>query len=469
MILVRTVTLSLILLLCADGVPVAVAEQGNPTLDRRDPLLRTWTDGTGKYKVEAAFVEAQDGEIRLRMADGELTLVPLDRLSAADQEYVKQKMTEGQPSGASTFVGTEFTWLSDARIPSARVSQALNDVWKLSAEAAEAKIPLVQVSSGTASPEGRAVGALFVAVAEERAGKCEAAIGAYRQLAADRNGTPYGASASFRLPLLDPSIGEDAAFQTLARQPPEDGWYLTHVNGWSWGDSRKVALNELLRIRSDAVSVRFFEWLRGYSPFPSPYAYLFILLAISVGSTVLTFPWHIKLARSAGQWRNLAYETERIKQMYAGSPQIYLQEVGQLYRRHGINPAAGCLIFIVQVAFAIWVLIAMRAYWPRMVLDSSRFLWLSDITQFDTRVVALTALAGIVVPLLTGQAGAQAKAAGQPVIGMVISGAVGFTIIGAIAYHWDWPAYVFIFFLLQQILGTITQLVFGAIGRLTAR
>jgi hypothetical protein len=452
--------------LLAGRVAAASDERGNPNLESRAPF-RTWTDNTGKHRLEAALVEVRDGNVRMRTASGGLKVIALDRLSAADQDYVRQQTAQPQPGNATAVAGAEFAWLSAEKIPNERISQGLNDLWKLSPEAAEGKIPLIQSTAAAASPQGRAVGALLVVVAQERAGKREAAAGGYRQLAGDAKGTPYSASASFRLPLLDPNTGEDAAYQSLARQAPEDGWYLTPANGWSWGDSRKVALAELLRVRSDGVSVRFFEWLRGYSPFPEPYAYMFILLAIGVGSTVLTLPWLIKLAGAGERFRAIAPQMVVLKELYSDDPPTYFKELRDLYQRHGISLTAGCLVGIVQVAFTIWVLVAMRTYWPRMILDGSQFLWVSDIARFDVGVVVLTAAAFIILPYLTGQTRDQASVSGQPVAAFVIGGALWFAIVGALARYWEWPAYVFIFFLLQQVLCTVTQTTFGAIRRLT--
>jgi membrane protein insertase Oxa1/YidC/SpoIIIJ len=234
-----------------------------------------------------------------------------------------------------------------------------------------------------------------------------------------------------------------------------------HVSGWIWGNSRRVALNELLRIRSDSLSVRLFEWLRSCSVFPEPYAYVFVLLAISLGSTVLTLPWHIKCGRTAALVRSLLPEMERLKNLYGSDPVTYFKEVADLQRRHGIKTAPGCLIMIVQIAFTIWVLVAMRAYWPRMSLDCSRFLWVTDITQFDGWVVVLTGIVGVFLPVLMGQT----RALGQPAVLIVFGGAVFSVIVWLIARHWQWPAYAFVFFLLQQVLGTTTQAVFAAVRR----
>lgn len=54
---------------------------------------RVWTDATGRMKVEADYVGQKDGRVILRKADGKLATVPIERLSPADQQFVK-----GQPA-----------------------------------------------------------------------------------------------------------------------------------------------------------------------------------------------------------------------------------------------------------------------------------------------------------------------------------------------------------------------------------
>ncbi len=72
--------------------------QGKPNSakeEQKEPKLRTWTDSTGKFRVEAEFVELKDGKVQLRKQDGKVIDVPLERLSAADQEYIKSRREEG--------------------------------------------------------------------------------------------------------------------------------------------------------------------------------------------------------------------------------------------------------------------------------------------------------------------------------------------------------------------------------------
>ena len=53
------------------------------------PVMRTWTDSSGLYQVQARFVSYQDGVVRLLKANGVYTRVPFAKLSLADQDYVR--------------------------------------------------------------------------------------------------------------------------------------------------------------------------------------------------------------------------------------------------------------------------------------------------------------------------------------------------------------------------------------------
>ncbi len=76
-----------------------VAEQRGPKNDRltdnrekaREDEFRTWRDTTGKFKVEAAFIDFRDGKVQLTKEDGSIVNVPVQKLSENDQKYVTQR------------------------------------------------------------------------------------------------------------------------------------------------------------------------------------------------------------------------------------------------------------------------------------------------------------------------------------------------------------------------------------------
>ncbi len=77
----RIATLAVLVTLCLPAVPLTA---------------RQWTDGTGVFTVEAELVEVSGDSVRLRKPDGQVVTVPLDRLSAADRDYLRSAGARGQ-------------------------------------------------------------------------------------------------------------------------------------------------------------------------------------------------------------------------------------------------------------------------------------------------------------------------------------------------------------------------------------
>jgi len=66
-----------------------------------DAVAREWSDKSGKFHAEAEFVAARKGKVILEKADGSVISIPLEKLSEADQEYVRSQTGE-KPAPAPT-------------------------------------------------------------------------------------------------------------------------------------------------------------------------------------------------------------------------------------------------------------------------------------------------------------------------------------------------------------------------------
>lgn len=62
---------------------------------------RTWSDSTGRFKVEAAFVRMDGEKVVIKKADGKFQTIPLDKLSKDDQNYVNG-LNEENPFAGGT-------------------------------------------------------------------------------------------------------------------------------------------------------------------------------------------------------------------------------------------------------------------------------------------------------------------------------------------------------------------------------
>ena len=75
--------------------PAANAPADDPFSSTEDiNQLRTWTDATGKYKLDARFVEIIDGKVRLQMSDGRYFRIEMDKLCAADLDLVLRHVSK---------------------------------------------------------------------------------------------------------------------------------------------------------------------------------------------------------------------------------------------------------------------------------------------------------------------------------------------------------------------------------------
>lgn len=55
---------------------------------------RNWTDSTGQFNIEAEFVEYSQGNVTLKKTDGETITLPMNKLSKADQTWIRALLRE---------------------------------------------------------------------------------------------------------------------------------------------------------------------------------------------------------------------------------------------------------------------------------------------------------------------------------------------------------------------------------------
>src|SRR5262245_33268662 len=81
----RAIAASLVLVLAGLAATAAAA----------DAEVRTWTDSTGQFTIEARFVALQAGKVRLAKPDGSQIEIELSKLSAADRAYANEQAKAG--------------------------------------------------------------------------------------------------------------------------------------------------------------------------------------------------------------------------------------------------------------------------------------------------------------------------------------------------------------------------------------
>lgn len=72
---------------------------GTQSWAQQEDALRIWTDSTGSHKTVATFVELKGSSVSLRRESGEVIQLPLSKLSATDQSFVRRAVRAARESG----------------------------------------------------------------------------------------------------------------------------------------------------------------------------------------------------------------------------------------------------------------------------------------------------------------------------------------------------------------------------------
>jgi YidC/Oxa1 family membrane protein insertase len=106
---------------------------------------------------------------------------------------------------------------------------------------------------------------------------------------------------------------------------------------------------------------------------------------------LLTLPLTIKQYRSMAAMKKIQPEMQALKEKYQKQdPMRFQQESMALYKKHGVNPVAGCLpmLLMMPVYFALYRTI----YSAVELYQASFFGWLSDLSMPDPYLITPVAL-----------------------------------------------------------------------------
>ena len=342
-------------------------------------------------------------------------------------------------------------WLAGSRLSHETVTEALNRIAGLSAPEAVRKAE--EYRGARTSEEGRHAGDLLAAAALEQAGDFDRAHAAYQDLIGKAKETPYASSAAYRVRVVEqrdrPEEEKEKLYKSISEEPESEGWFLAS-NQWTWDTTRRAACRALMDLRGDHLSIKLFSFLRSKSTFPTDYAYLFVLLALGIGVKVLALPLQFRAAELSLQMRKLSPEIESIKAAWGHDAVAMQQRLAELYKARGLNFWGGCAVTLVDLIFVIWVLVTLRDFAPQMTLDGAKLFWVPDVLKSQTSVLygflGISVIQGIITASLQPAQGSQLF------WGSLFSSGV----FMVIAWYWQWPAYVIIFWGLLSILGILT-------------
>ncbi|QDU92868.1 outer membrane protein assembly factor BamB family protein [Lignipirellula cremea] len=105
-----------------------------------EPQSREWSDATGQFKINAAFVEFKNGNVVLRTGDDKTFAVPVAKLSAADQKFVREMLANQAVAAQAQPADSRGDWphwrgpndnsVADGPAPPTSWDETQNVVWK---------------------------------------------------------------------------------------------------------------------------------------------------------------------------------------------------------------------------------------------------------------------------------------------------------------------------------------------------
>ena len=109
--------------------------------------------------------------------------------------------------------------------------------------------------------------------------------------------------------------------------------------------------------------------------------YGFVLILIALIMRVVTGPLTRKSYESSAKMKIVAPLQKKIQEKYKNDPQRLQQEMGKLWKEHGVNPVSGCLPMLIQWPILMSFFIVFRS--TIEFRGASFFGWISDLSQPD--------------------------------------------------------------------------------------
>ena len=150
---------------------------------------------------------------------------------------------------------------------------------------------------------------------------------------------------------------------------------------------------------------------------------------------LLLYPLTAKQTRSMKAMQDLQPELEEIKEKYDDDKEKQQQEMMKLYKENNVNPAAGCLPMIFQLAILIPLYRAILGMGE--VMTNANFLWIDSLADPDPAIVIINALAMVGQTYITQSvSGGQGKNNMMMWIMPVFILFIGFQIPSGILIYW---------------------------------
>lgn len=154
-------------------------------------------------------------------------------------------------------------------------------------------------------------------------------------------------------------------------------------------------LGSLLKLVFDIVSTIGTE--------PESFSYYAMAVIITtILFKLILLPVSFHQSKSTKKMNEIQPEIKKIQTKYKSDPQTQQIKMAEVYKKHGYNPASGCLILLVQMPIIFAFFKVMREPVPYAFADpafyesiSKNFFWIANLEAPDTLLWGLPLLSGV--------------------------------------------------------------------------
>ena len=127
------------------------------------------------------------------------------------------------------------------------------------------------------------------------------------------------------------------------------------------------------------ISKILLSFMYGIHKFVPNWGWSIVIMTICI--KLLFWPLSAKASRSQKRMAKIQEPMKELKEKYKDSPQKFQKEMLELFRKHQVNPVAGCLPMIIQMPIFVGLFYMLRT---ASELRHESFLWVSDLSMPDT-------------------------------------------------------------------------------------
>ncbi len=185
-----------------------------------------------------------------------------------------------------------------------------------------------------------------------------------------------------------------------------------------------------------AILITLMSWIHGWT---SNWGIAIILTTLTL--KIVFVPITLAQSRTSRRTQKVMPELKALKEKFKDNPQKLQAATMELYKKHKINPVAGCIPMLLTIPF-FWAFFAMLR--SAAELRFAPFLWAHDLSAPDTVAILTLPIIGVlnlnVLPILLGAVNFfQMRVTPQPSVDNAQMKIMKFMPVMFIAFYYNWP------------------------------